>query len=362
LSWVLAALGFMILIVLHELGHFTAAKLVGMRVEKFALFFGPPIWKKQVGETEYSIRTIPAGGYVKITGMNPSEELSDEVRTRAYYGQPVWKRIVVIMAGPTVNLLIGLVLLVIYIGAIGIHKGNEVGDVSKGFPAQGVLHPHDLLIAVDGHDGSVANLTKQVASHTCVFHLEVEGCKAAEPAKLTIERGGKRMTILMRPIWDATQKPPRMRLGFSYNFNGGPHETLPPGQALERSFTTFWNITKATVSIPAKILDSKQRKQINGIVGSYETTRQTILADSGDVVLIMAIISLSLAIVNLFPFLPLDGGHIFWAVVEKVRRRPVAFSVMERSGLIGFALVLMLFAIGLTNDIGQLSNGGFSPK
>ena len=71
MSWVLAALGFMVLIVLHEAGHFTAAKLVGMRVEKFALFFGPPIWKKQVGETEYSIRTIPAGGYVKITGMNP---------------------------------------------------------------------------------------------------------------------------------------------------------------------------------------------------------------------------------------------------------------------------------------------------
>jgi regulator of sigma E protease len=294
--------------------------------------------------------------------MNPSEELSDEVRTRAYYGQPVWKRIVVILAGPMVNIVVGIVLLVLYIGVIGIHKGNEVGDISKGFPAQGVLHPGDLLVAVDGKDGSVENLTKQVTTHRCAFHLEVEGCKATEPAKLTIERDGKRMTVLMRPVWDAKQDPPRMRLGFSYNFNGGPHETLPPGQSIERAATTFWNITKATVSIPAKILDSKQRKQINGIVGSYETTRQTILADSGDVVLIMAIISLSLAIVNLFPFLPLDGGHIFWAVVEKVRRKPVSYSTMERSGLIGFALVLMLFAIGLTNDIGQLSNGGFSPR
>jgi regulator of sigma E protease len=76
----------------------------------------------------------------------------------------------------------------------------------------------------------------------------------------------------------------------------------------------------------------------------------------------MAIISMSLAIVNLFPFLPLDGGHIFWAIVEKIRRRPVPYSTMERSGIIGFALVLMLFAIGLTNDIGQLSNGGFKPR
>jgi regulator of sigma E protease len=357
LSWVLAALGFMALIVLHEAGHFTAAKLVGMRVEKFALFFGPPLWRKQVGETEYSIRTIPLGGYVKITGMNPSEELSDEVRTRAYYSQPVWKRIVVISAGPAVNIVIGFVLLVLYAGVIGIHKGNEVGDIAKNFPAQGVLHPGDVLVAVDGHDGSVENLTKQVLAHKCAVQPPVDGCKATTPATLTIDRGGKRLTIKMTPIYDATVK--RMRLGFTYNLNGGPHETLPPGKAIDTAATAFWRITKQTVSIPAKILDSKQRKEINGIVGSYETTRQTILADAGDVVLIMAVISMSLAIVNLFPFLPLDGGHIFWAAVEKIRRKPVPYSVMERSGVVGFVLVLMLFAIGLSNDIGQLSNGGF---
>jgi regulator of sigma E protease len=357
LSWVLAALGFMILIVLHEAGHFTAAKLVGMRVEKFALFFGPPIWKKQVGETEYSIRTIPAGGYVKITGMNPSEDLPDEVRTRAYYGQPVWKRIVVISAGPAVNVVVGLVLLVIYAGLIGPHRGNEVGDIAKKFPAQGVLHPGDVLLAVDGHGGSVENLTNQVLTHKCAQQPPVSACKAATPATLTIDRGGKRLTIKMTPIYDAKLK--RMRLGFSYNPNGGPHDPLPAGQAVDRAGSAFWYITKQTISIPAKIVNPEQRKQINGIVGSYETTRQTILADSGDVIFIMAIISLSLAIVNLFPFLPLDGGHIFWAVVEKIRRKPVAYSTMERSGLIGFVLVIMLFAIGLTNDIHTLSNGGF---
>src|SRR3954452_20153706 len=356
-SWDLAALGFMVLIVAHEAGHFTAAKLVGMRVEKFALFFGPPIWKKQVGETEYSIRTIPAGGYVKITGMNPSEELSDEARTRAYYSQPVWKRIVVISAGPAVNLVIGFVLLLVYAGVIGLHKGNEVGDIAKNFPAQGVLHPGDVLVAVDGKTGSVEDLTKQGTSHRCAVQPPTSGCKATSPAVLTIERDGKRVTITMTPVWDAKFK--RMRLGFSYNPNGGDHETVSPGESLDRAATAFWNITKAEVSLPAKILDSGQRAQIHGLVGSYESTRQTILADPGDVILIMALISLALAIVNLFPFLPLDGGHIFWAIVEKVRGRPVPFSTMERSGVIGFALVLMLFALGLTNDIHTLSNGGF---
>ena len=97
-------------------------------------------------------------------------------------------------------------------------------------------------------------------------------------------------------------------------------------------------------------------------MGSYEVTRRTIVEDLADAVGILAIISLSLALVNLFPFLPLDGGHIFWAIGEKVRRRPVPFSVMERAGVVGFMLVIGLFLIGLTNDIGRLTGEGFEPR
>ena len=100
MSWFLAFAGFAVLIVLHELGHFLAAKAVGMRVERFALFFPPLLWKTQRGETEYGIGAIPLGGYVRISGMNPYEELPDDVAHRAYYRQPPWKRIVVILAGP----------------------------------------------------------------------------------------------------------------------------------------------------------------------------------------------------------------------------------------------------------------------
>src|SRR5436853_7233789 len=110
-SYLLAFLGFIALIVLHEAGHFTAAKAVGMRVERFSLFFGPMLVKVRRGETEYGIGPIPLGGYVKITGMNPHEEMAPEVRPRAYFNQPVWKRIVVILAGPVVNLLIAFLIL-----------------------------------------------------------------------------------------------------------------------------------------------------------------------------------------------------------------------------------------------------------
>src|SRR5918998_4656541 len=103
MSWLLAFLGFAALIILHELGHFVAAKAVGMRVERFALFFPPIVRSIRRGETEYALGSIPLGGYVRITGMNPNEEIPPQVAHRAYFRQPVWKRIVVIAAGPAVN-------------------------------------------------------------------------------------------------------------------------------------------------------------------------------------------------------------------------------------------------------------------
>ncbi len=111
MSWVLAFLGFAMLVILHEAGHFFAAKAVGMRVERFALFFPPLLYKVKRGETEYGIGAIPLGGYVKITGMNPAEEIPPEHAHRAYYRQPVWKRIVVIAAGPAVNIVLAFVIL-----------------------------------------------------------------------------------------------------------------------------------------------------------------------------------------------------------------------------------------------------------
>src|SRR5215217_7394972 len=135
MSWLIAFLGFCALIILHELGHFTAAKAVGMRVERFSLFFPPIIARKKIGETEYAIGATPLGGYVKISGMSPAEDLPDEVRTRAYYSQPVWKRIVVIAAGPAMNLLLAFVLLLGFFALIGpTTETRRVGVIEKGYP------------------------------------------------------------------------------------------------------------------------------------------------------------------------------------------------------------------------------------
>jgi regulator of sigma E protease len=362
-SWFLAFVGFAVLVILHELGHFAAAKAVGMRVEKFSLFFPPTLLSRKIGETEYAIGAIPAGGYVRITGMNPSEELSDEMRTRAYYSQPVWKRIVVIAAGPAVNLLLAFILLFVFFFLIGPETATtKVGLMEKGYPAASVLKSGDRLVAVDGKRGDARVFQEQIASHKCPGK-QSKGCEAATPVTLTVERNGRERTFELTPIYDPAaptvnpDKLGRTRLGFSYQ--PGPRETLPFGRSFEVAADRFWFVTKATLELPARLIDPEQRREISGVVGSYETTRQSILYDLAQVVLILAIISLSLAIVNLFPFLPLDGGHIFWAIVEKIRGKPVPFSVMERAGVVGFMLVILIFLVGLSNDIDRLSGEGF---
>jgi regulator of sigma E protease len=360
-SWFLAFAGFALLVILHEAGHFTAAKAVGMRVERFSLFFPPTLLRKKIGETEYAVGAIPAGGYVKISGMNPDENLPDEVRTRAYYSQPVWKRIVVISAGPAVNLVLAFILLFVFFWAIGPTSGTtNVGSLDKSFPAVHVLKPGDKLVSVDGKRGDATVLAKQIASHHCAQSPPANRCKAETPARLVVIRKGERISVAIRPIYDATSGVKRTRLGFSYA--EGPHDPLPFGQAFNTTTDRFWYITKQTVALPARLFDKQKRKEITGVVGSYEVTRQTILSNLADVIGIMAIISLSLAIVNLFPFLPLDGGHIFWAIVEKVRRKPVPFSVMERAGVVGFMLVIGLFLLGLSNDIDRLTGQGFQVR
>jgi regulator of sigma E protease len=355
MSALLAALGFMALIVLHELGHFVAAKLVGMRVERFALFFPPLIWRRKgKGETEYALGAIPLGGYVKISGMNPHEELPPGVQHRAYYRQKPWKRIVVILAGPAVNILIAFA---IYAGLIldkGVPtNGAGVGTVERGLPAEGVLRPGDEILQVDGRGGTASELAARIGSHECPGE-PTKGCRAETAVVLTIRRGDQTLTERVRPVYDAERR--RTRIGFQSNTI---YRSSDPIEAAGQSVDWMWWVTRTSVDRIVGVLDPEKRKDISGIVGSYETTRQAFQLDIQTALLVLALISLSLGVVNLFPFLPLDGGHVFWAIAEKVRRRPIPFSVMEKSGFIGFALVLMLFAIGFSNDLERLAGPGF---
>lgn len=356
MSWLLAFAGFAALVILHEAGHFTAAKAVGMKVEKFYLFFPPKLVSKTRGETEYGIGLIPLGGFVKISGMNPDEELPPEDAHRGYYAQPVWKRIVVIAAGPFVNLVIAFVILYFLAFQAADPDQGVVGPIDAGTPAARVLQTGDRIVSVDGERGDVTALREQIASHTCAGEAE-PGCVASEPVDITVIRDGRELTVSARPRFDEEAGRPIM--GFQYD-----PQPLEPSLigAAGFSLDTMVTVTVKTLGVIGRIFEAEQREQISSVVGSYEVTRQAIEFSAEQALFLLAIISLSLAIINLFPFLPLDGGHIFWSIVEKVRGRPVPFRVMERAGVFGFVLVLMLFAIGLSNDIDRLTGEGFGVR
>jgi regulator of sigma E protease len=411
MSYVLAFLGFVALIILHEFGHFAVAKAVGMRVERFSLFMGPLLIKLRRGETEYGIGPLPLGGYVKITGMNPREELTEEgelrdlrqqldglrddpraslaqdtasaqdlltekqalesrisevqarldsIRARAYYNQSVWKRVVVILAGPAMNLLIafGIVFGLILAAGQTVTKhgqpvlNKDVSAIVAGAPAAKVLHPGDKIVSVDGVSGSPEAIRKQLGTHRCAGR-QVNGCLSATPAQVVVRRGGQLRTSEIRARYNAADKRPE--LGFSFGLVTEPVGAL---HAASITVSNLWSVTTQTVSTVARIFEPQERKQLHSIVYGYTATQESFATSASQALWVLALISLSLAIINLFPFLPLDGGHVFWAVAEKVRGKRIPFEIMERAGVVGFVLILMIFVIGLTNDISTLSGPG----
>ena len=408
MTWVLVIVGFSALIILHEFGHFAIAKWTGMRVERFFLFFPPKLVSVKRGETEYGIGMIPLGGFVKITGMNPEElepetapnrdragrgelttgaeagrdtpqgllqriesagedpsereGLPPEVLKRAYYNQPVWKRVAVIAAGPVMNILIAFVIL--FFLAFSVEQvtgpGLKIADVTGDSAAKGKLMPDDKVVSIDGQtltgfDGTerADKFRDVIGSHKCAGQ-PTDGCSATTPVTLVVARDGQRVPIQVTPRYDPAAQQALLGVRFEPTDTAPVANTVP--EAADWATDTMWLVTSKTVSAIARIFLPEQREQLSGPVGSSRALNEAIGFSAQDAFFILAVISLSLGIINLFPFLPLDGGHIFWSLVEKVRGARVPFSVIERASAVGFLLILALFVIGLSNDLGRLGD------
>jgi regulator of sigma E protease len=368
MSWVLTILGIVLLIILHELGHFTVAKLVGMRVERFSLFFPPTIARVKRGETEYALGAIPAGGYVKITGMNPEEldDLDPEATRRAYYAQPPWKRIAVILAGPGVNLAIAFVLFWAVLasgdlnGAATLEGLNpsiqtrvatdSVRLVQRGEPADGMLRPGDRLVAVDGRKLGVAATQHAISTHRCAG-AQTEGCRAARPVALTVRRGQQTLQLSVYPRYNKAAK--RMLIGFGF---GESAKHFGVGAAAGVALHEMWVTTTSLVTNIGKAFTSeKVRHQFHSIVGITEIAHESVVAGFSYALVFLAFISLILAVINLFPFLPLDGGHVLWSVAEKLRGRRISLAAMYRYSSVGIILLLFLVINGVSNDLSRLT-------
>src|SRR4051794_33193678 len=402
---------------LHEGGHFVVAKMTGMRVGRFFLFFPPKLWSFKRGETEYGIGMIPLGGFVKITGMTPEELEEAEAATssgtsgagrpelatamdagrdtpeglleriesagqdqsgqeawtpdvikRAYYNQPVWKRVVVIAAGPVVNIVLAFVILFVLSFALdkAVGSGVKVDRLTDGSPAAGKLQPGDRIVSIDGvpasnlqFNGRVDRFRSAINSHKCAG-TQVDGCSSTTPVNLVVERDGAQASVSVTPKYDSAENRSLIGVGFA------PTQTEPlygtVGEGISYAGDTTWLITSKTVSAIGRIFLPEERKQLSGPVGGSRALNEAIGFGPEEGLLILAVISLSLGIINLFPFLPLDGGHIFWSLVEKVRGRRVPFFVIERASAIGFLLIMLLFVVGLTNDLGRLGDDALNPR
>ena len=286
-----------------------------------------------------------------------------------------------IAAGPVMNLLIAF--FVLFFLALGTSRPTTltVDSIQANTPAAHALQPGDQLVSIDGRtpqnggkdptiddlDNRAKAIQAQVNTHHCTG-APTDRCRATTPVTIGVLRDGKRLALHATPFYDATAKnasgdsDPRYRLGFSFGTGGFVPENLSVPAAAGRAVSTMWLVTSRTVSTFVRLFEPEQRKQVSGVVGVSDVAHQTIERNARDALLLLAIVSLSLAIINLFPFLPLDGGHIFWSLVEKVRGSRVPFAVIERASAVGFLLILMLFVIGLTNDIGRLTGQGFNVR
>ena len=299
--------------------------------------------------------------------MNPQEigGLEPEVAKRAYYAQAPWKRIVVILAGPAVNLLIAFVIFwaILASGSFNgeLTLGNlnpsiqtlvpaaSVQAVQRGEPADGLLRPGDRILAVEGHRASVASTMRMIGSHRCPGALR-DGCRAASPVQVTVQRGGRELMLSILPRY--SKSVGRMLIGFNFGATAKRFGTAgAAGVAAHEMWSTTTNLLS---SIGRAFTSPKVRRQFHSIVGITELAHESVAAGAGYAFVFLGFISLILAVINLFPFLPLDGGHVLWSVAEKLRGRRISLAAMYRFSSVGIVLLMFLVINGVSNDIGRL--------
>jgi len=329
-----------VMILSHELGHFIMAKKMGVRVEAFSLGFGPKLWSTKKGETEYKICLVPLGGYVKMAG-----EESGEKRTGAeweFYSKPAGRRFNIIAAGPVVNYLLGIILFCIVFMMGTSVLTSHIGEVMEGYPAEKAgLKAGDRIIEMEG---------KKVESWTDVTNIIYS--KKEGNIELSVKRNKRVLDFIVeresakdllgRPVRIIGIKPSDEVEFVKYGLGG----------SLKMAAGMTWNITALTYrAIGGMLTGAVPMKGLAGPVRIFAITGQAAKAGIVPLLSISALISVSLAIINLLPLPPLDGGHILFLGIEKLRGRPIDVKVQETVQQVGWVLLMTLLVVVSWNDI-----------
>lgn len=317
-----------ILVIVHEFGHFMAAKLVGVRVDEFAVGFGPKlitVFKR--GDTEYTIHPIPAGGFVKLAGMEPGE---DEGDPRGFDTQSIWKRFLIIFAGPFMSFLLAYVIFC-SLGAItglptsGVAK-NVVGYVDYGSPAEKAgLLIGDRVIAIDDQPIKNGEDLRDIVAGSIGKNLV-----------LRVERGRNKMTLHATPKSVQDGKKTVGRIGIVLQ---PPIRKYGIGQSIVMG-TRFTG--DYLVSMFHALTTRQGRKQVGGVIGIARATAEGVKVGPNQLVMNMAALSLSLAVINIFPWPILDGGHILLLALEWIRRRKLTVHQTQVFQSFGLATIVLL--------------------
>lgn len=347
---VIALLGLIFLIVIHELGHMLTAKALGVRVDEFGIGFGPAIFKKKFGKTIYSFRIILLGGFAKMAGMEDIGSVAaqkGELGPDTYPSKPPWKRALIIFAGPAANLVGAVAILAVVFMFSGANTGKvttEVSQVNSGSLASEVgIQSGDEVVNVDGV--SVQNWSG--------FTGVMEKREPGEQIQLTVERNGSDKTFSGELGADPNDKD-RAVVGVS---PVQEKQRYGPIAAVGLAFQQVAEITVRLVEFIGQLITGQQNfyDNVTGPVGIATVGSASIAG--GFFFSLLAFISLNLAIMNLLPILPLDGGHLLLIAVEKVIGRPVSAQTMGKIAFLGIALMLTLFLFATYADVSKIIEG-----
>jgi len=340
---VAAILGISALIVIHEAGHMWVARLLGMRVERFSVGFGPVLWSSRRGETEYAVSALPLGGYVRITGMAPGEDIDPADRT-AYCNQSAWRRVLVLAAGPGANYLTAVALAVALLATLGLPSpdgSSRVGEMIADRPAaRAGLLPGDRItrvgdVAVATWDELVKALQKNPGRTVA---LQVERGEGAAQRQLTL------------PITPDD-------VGGTGKVGAGayaPRVRLSPGQAMVEGVTRTNSAAAMTLSMVAGMIKRERKAELSGPVGIVEELVKGAQAGLDRFFSVIWNISVALALFNLLPLPALDGGRLVFLAYELVTRRRVNEKVESYIHAAGFvALIALLLGVTIFSDLAK---------
>jgi len=337
------------LIFFHELGHFLVARMLGVKVNTFSIGFGEKIYTKNIGGTDYCLSAIPLGGYVQLKGQDDTDPKAKNYDADSYNVLSPIKRIYILFAGPFFNFILAFFLYIL-LGFIGVERlAPSIGHIAEGSAAASAgLAKNDKILAINGVK---INEWDEISKNVKL-----------EPSTIFIDRNGSQMTINLTPKIGETinlfnEKVQRPLIGISPNgevikiyhtglagINFAFSETIEASKLIFKSFTKL-----VSGAVPLK--------EVGGIVQIADVTSKAAKISLGVLLTIVALISVNLGVLNLFPIPALDGGHILFNLYELIFRREVNERVLVTLTYCGWALLLGIMVLATFNDIMRLSGG-----